>query len=430
MDVIISPGELKGTVQAPPSKSLAHRALICAALADGTSVLHGISASEDMDATIACIQALGASAERQGDTVRVTGLGGAAGSGLAADQVKLDCGESGSTLRFMLPVAAALGVTAGFAGRGRLPERPVTELAAEMRKHGVEFEPAEADHIPLTISGRLTSGEYTLPGDVSSQYFSGLLMALPMLEGDSEVKVDGELQSSPYVDLTIYMMEKFGVHVEKTENAFRTEGGQRYQAADQEIEGDYSNAAFWLVAGATGSDIEVRGLNQDSIQGDRVILDMLSEMGASVTWNEGAVKVKGYGLDNIMADCGDIPDIVPILSVAACTSEDPNKFVNCGRLRLKESDRLQTTSAMLARLGADVEICGDDMYVSAPDGLIGRCDIDGAGDHRIVMSAAIAALRCEDLITIKGAEAVAKSYPDFFDVFRSLGGRMHVVTDR
>ena len=431
MDIIVYPGKLKGTVKAPPSKSLAHRALICAGLAEGTSVIHGISSSRDMEATIQCIKALGAVVERSGeDTVRIEGIGGRPQPSEKEAVPVLDCGESGSTLRFLLPVAAALGRSAEFTGSGRLPERPVTELVGELKKHGVVFTPDENDHIPFTTSGQLEPGTYSLPGNVSSQYFSGLLFALPLLEGDSEIRIEGELQSSGYIGLTLDMLYQFGVSVKQTEAGYQIRGGQKYKAAEVGIEGDYSNAAFWLVAGATGSDIAVQGLNRYSHQGDSEILDILERMDALVQWSDDTVRVSGYGLENLMLDCGEIPDIVPIVAVAACTSEEPSGFINAGRLRLKESDRFSATASMLAKLGANIQICGDNMDLYVPEGLHGDSVINGVNDHRIVMSAAIAALRCQEPVVITGAEAVEKSYPDFFEVFRSLGGRADVVSDR
>ena len=426
MDIVVYPGKLRGTVKVPPSKSIAHRALICAALAEGESVIHGISLSQDMEATLRCIRALGATAERSGETVRVKGIGGVS----PAEHPVLDCGESGSTLRFLLPVAAAVGTQTDFTGEGRLPERPVSELADEMKKHGVAFLPEDKSTLPFTINGKLEAGVYSLPGNVSSQYFSGLLFALPLLEGDSEIRIEGDLQSSAYLDLTLDMIRQFGISVQWEDNGFQVKGGQHYRASEIRVEGDYSNAAFWLVAGATGSDIAVQGLDRDSLQGDRKILEILENMGASVTWSDDTVRVQGYGLDSVMVDCGEIPDIVPILAVAACSSEDPSGFVNAGRLRLKESDRLSMTASMLAQLGAYVQICGDKLDLYVPEGLEGDNVISGANDHRIVMSAAIAALRCEGAVKITGAEAVEKSYPDFFDVFRELGGRADVVSDR
>ncbi|MDD6254631.1 MAG: 3-phosphoshikimate 1-carboxyvinyltransferase [Eubacteriales bacterium] len=426
MDVIVYPGKLRGTVKAPPSKSLAHRALICAALTDGTSQIEGISESEDMHATIRCIRALGASVERAGNSVTVTGV--FAQGVRPANKALLDCGESGSTFRFLLPVASALGTEAEFTGHGKLPDRPITLLSDVMKIHGVVFLPDGSDRMPFSTGGRLEPGEYVIPGNVSSQYISGLLFALPLLDGDSRIIIENGLQSADYVNLTTDMLAKFGIETEKTEYGYAVRGGQRYRAVDTAVEGDYSNAAFWLTAGAMGSDIKVTGLNPDSAQGDRRILDILQGMEASIMATSEGVQARGYSLSPICVDCGDIPDLVPVLSVAACTAEDCEcKFINAGRLRLKESDRLMSTTAMIAKLGIGVQICGDEFYVYGDGYMEGGTVVDAYNDHRIVMAASIAALRCSEPVKITGAEAVSKSYPDFFDVFRSLGGRADVV---
>lgn len=437
MDVIVYPGRLAGTVKAPPSKSLAHRALICAALTDGTSHIKGISGSQDMKATIRCIEALGASVKMDGDAAEVTGVyagetpgaytGNAAETGEGS--VLCDCGESGSTFRFILPVASALGRKARFTGEGKLPERPVTPLADAMKAHGAVFLPDGRDHMPFEIEGKLQPGMYEIPGNISSQYISGLLFALPLLDDDSRIVITGGLQSADYINLTTDMLAKFGIETEKTDDGYLIRGGQHYQAADVEVEGDYSNAAFWLVAGATGSDIKVTGLRPDSVQGDKRIIEILDRMDAAIAADSEEIQARGYTLSPVGVDCGNIPDLVPVLAVAACMTEENAecRFTNAGRLRLKESDRLSSTASMLAKLGAGIQICGDEFSVFGSDGLEGGVTVDGFNDHRIVMAAAIAALRCYEPIKITGAEAAAKSYPDFFDVFRSLGGRADVV---
>ncbi|MDY2670126.1 MAG: 3-phosphoshikimate 1-carboxyvinyltransferase [Anaerovoracaceae bacterium] len=429
MDIIVYPGTLNGTVKAPPSKSLAHRALICAALSDGLSRIDGISESEDMRATIRCIEALGASVKQEGSMAEVTGIY-AQGAQTGRENAEFDCGESGSTFRFMLPVAAAAGVSGEFTGRGKLPQRPVTPLADAMKANGAIFLPNGRDQMPFEINGRLLPGDYRIPGNISSQYISGLLFALPLLDGDSRIIIEGGLQSAGYVDLTVDMLEKFGIEVEKTDFGYAVKGGQGYKAVDIEVEGDYSNAAFWLVAGAMGSNIKVTGLNPESRQGDRAIVDILGQMDAAIMSTDEGIQARGYCLSPVLIDCGDIPDLVPVLTIAASTAEEEEaqcRFVNAGRLRLKESDRLNSTAAMLSKLGVGVEICGDEMDVFGGSPLDGGVDIDSYNDHRIVMSAAVAALRCYEPVMIRGAEAVSKSYPDFFDVFKSLGGRIHVI---
>ena len=440
MDIRIYPGKLKGTVKAPPSKSVAHRALICASLAEGRSVIRGISGSRDMDATIGCMRALGADIRREeGDIAVVEGIGPGSGifhpeeEKMAQKTATLDCIESGSTLRFLLPVAAALGAEAAFRGRGKLPERPMTPLADEMKKKGVEFLPEGRDRLPFSIRGRLHPGVFEIPGNVSSQYISGLLFALPLLKGSSEIRVKGRLESAGYVALTLQMIRDFGVEIEENEAGFLIAGDQRYLARDVEVESDYSQAAFWLTAAACGSDLSVTGLREDSSQGDREAVDILRRFGAVVERDGTDITVRKNGpLRPVDVDGGDIPDIIPILSVAAACAEGTSIFSDVSRLRIKECDRLSAMADCLGRLGAAVKESRDTLTVTGAAGgtLKGGCEVSGYNDHRIVMSMAIAALSCEEPVLIRGAEAVAKSYPDFFREFRRLGGRADVVTDR
>ena len=454
MDVKVWPGKLAGVVKALPSKSMAHRALICAALADGTSVIKGISGSKDMEATIGCMQALGAVIERLdgGRDVKITGVGGRAKTQDPGQDGEnrplLDCIESGSTLRFILPVAAALGVSCDFTGRGKLPERPMTPLADEMKKKGVEFGPDGKDSLPFTIKGKMQPGVYTIPGNISSQYISGLIFSLPMLDGDSEIHITGTLESASYIALTLQMVRDFGIIIEETDHGFRVPGGQKYKAEDAEIEGDYSNAAFWMAAAACGSDLKITGLRSDSAQGDRKAAAILGTAGAVVDCDgisyselqkniaEGgeyeklcSFKIDGSSMHGVDVDSRDIPDIVPILSVTATKSDGVTRFLDAGRLRIKESDRLAAMADCLTRLGAVVEEKEEALIVTGGS-LKGGCEVSGYNDHRIVMSMAIAALICEEPLIIRGAEAVSKSYPDFFDEYRRLGGRADVITDR
>lgn len=432
MDIKIYPGKLKGTVQAPPSKSLAHRALICAALSDGVCTIHGISGSKDMDATIGCLETLGAKAVRSGNDTVITGIFAKAPDERAGESKNgrvMDCVESGSTLRFLLPVAAALGADVDLTGRGKLPERPMTPLADELKKKGITFGPDGRDHLPFSISGKLGSGTFTIPGNVSSQYISGLMFALPLLEGGSDIVIEGKLESASYIGLTLDMLGTFGIKIEKTDKGYHIEGGQHYRAREVTVEGDHSNAAFWLAASSMGSEIDVKGLDPDSSQGDSRMLSVLKDMGASCEIGENAVVMRQKSMKGLTVDCSDIPDIVPILSVAATSAEGETVFVNAGRLRIKESDRLAAMAECLSKLGASVTEKEDSLYVRFSR-LKGGCELDGHNDHRIVMSSAVAGLSCQEPVIIKGAEAVSKSYPDFFDVFRRLGGRADVIADR
>lgn len=453
MDIKVWPGKLTGEVKAPPSKSMAHRALICAALAEGRSVISGISGSKDMEATIGCMEALGAEIKRMGNgnDVEINGIGGCAASRAAGNEALplLDCIESGSTLRFILPIAAALGAECSFTGRGKLPERPMTPLADEMKKKGIEFSPDGRDSLPFTIKGKMQPGIYEIPGNISSQYISGLIFALPLLEGDSEIHIIGNLESASYIALTLQMVRDFGIIIEETGYGFRVPGGQAYMACDTEVEGDYSNAAFWMAAAACGSDLKVTGLRADSAQGDRKAAAILESAGAVVTCgdisysalqekiNAGnggyerlcSFEIDGAGMGSNDVDSRDIPDIVPILSVAATKADGVTRFLDAGRLRIKESDRLAAMADCLGRLGA-AAVEGEDSLTVTGGALKGGCEVSGYNDHRIVMSMAIAALICEEPVVIRGAEAVAKSYPDFFDEYRRLGGRADVITDR
>ncbi len=431
MDIRIYPGKLSGTVRVPPSKSVAHRALICASLAEGKSEIRGISGSKDMEATIGCMTALGASVRRTApETVEVEGIGSRAGDGIIGAGAVLDCIESGSTLRFLLPVAAALGAEASFEGRGKLPERPMTPLADEMKKKGVTFLPEGRDHLPFSIRGRLQPGIFEIPGNVSSQYISGLLFALPLLKEESEIRVRGKLESSGYVALTLKMIRDFGVRIEETDFGFRIPENQSYRAKDIEVEGDYSQAAFWLTAAACGSDLTVTGLREDSSQGDREALGILKRFGAGVAEADGNVTVTKTGsLRAADVNGRDIPDIIPVLSVAAACAEGTSVFSDVSRLRIKECDRLSAMADCLARLGVQTRETEDTLTVTG--GMLqGGCSVSGYNDHRIVMSMAVAALCCRQPVVIRGAEAVAKSYPDFFDEFTRLGGRADVITDR
>lgn len=395
MIATVHPGRLRGAVTAPPSKSAAHRALICAALADAPTAIRLGTLNRDIEATMVCLRALGAEITRQGEDWRVAPMA------RNAEAHALDCGESGSTLRFLIPVAAALGADVRFVGHGRLPERPNAVLTEVLRKNGAAI---DSDLLPMRVSGGLKSGAFELPGNVSSQYVSGLLFALPLLEGDSVIRLTAPLQSASYVNLTIQGLSRFGVSVEATQTGWRVPGGQRYRSPGRlAIEGDWSAAAFWLAANATGSAVDVEGLNPDSAQGDRAVVKWLGESAIDAT---------------------DVPDLVPALAVAAAARPGTTTITGAARLRLKESDRLETVADMLRALGAGADVLPDGLVIRG--GALRGGTVNGANDHRIVMAAAIAATAAEGPVVISDAEAVAKSYPDFFRDFIALGGHAHV----
>ena len=402
MDIMVNHAVLSGELDIPASKSCAHRLIICAALAEGESVISGVTMSKDIEATIGAMTALGAGFEINGDAVKVRGIGN------RAEQAVIDCNESGSTLRFIIPVAAALGTEAEFTGRGRLPQRPIDIFKRELGRNGITF---LTEEMPYRISGKLRGGEYRIEGDVSSQFVTGLLFALPLLDQDSEIVLTSHLESRPYVDITIDILRKFGVTVEETENSFRIRGNQRFLAHNERVEGDYSQAAFFYVANALGSDVNIGNLDENSVQGDRRITELVRE------WKtEGCYK----------ADCSDIPDLVPVLAVLGAFGRKRSVIYNAKRLRIKESDRLSTTAAMLNALGGDVEVTDDGLIIEPTDAMHGGT-VDGAGDHRIVMAAAVAATAISGEVIIRGAEAAEKSYPDFFSDYTKLGGKANVI---
>ena len=401
MDIIIEPKKLKGTVKAIPSKSAAHRLLICAALADRPTTLYIDKTSDDITATAQCLKALGAGISINGDAYHITPIEDPAAS------PTLDCGESGSTLRFLLPVAAALGNGSHFIGRGRLPQRPLSDLTAAMKEHGISM---DSESLPMTLNGTLRGGTYRIKANVSSQYITGLLLALPLAEEDSVIELTTETESASYIDITLSALNLFGVEIETMPNGYRIKGGQTYHSPEAIIvEGDWSNGAFFLTAAAIGNELTVTGLDPASAQGDRKIIDLLSQIG-----NDASIDIR------------DTPDLLPILSVAATQAKGTTTFVNAARLRLKESDRLESTADLINALGGKAETTEDTLTVYGT-GLVGG-SIDSCNDHRIAMSAAIAATACSETVTIRGAEAVNKSYPAFFEDYNKLGGNAHGIS--
>ena len=421
--VTVAPGALSGTVRAISSKSDAHRNLICAALAGEETTFAPFTPSDDIDATMACLAALGTRFAKTPDGgVTVT-------PGKAPYGPVLDCGESGSTLRFLLPVAAALGCGATFTGHGRLPERRIAPLLEAIAAHGCI---PSAGRLPLTLTGRLTPGRYEIVGNESSQYVSGLLFALPFIGEDCRIQILGPLSSRGYVDMTLRTIRQFGITVRETEDGFEIPGGQHYRSPGRAVlEGDWSNAAFFLAAGALGTtmSVTVTGLDGASTQRDREIAACLTRFGAQVRKENRRVTVSPGQLTGQRIDVDQIPDLLPVLSVLGCAAKGETILYNAARLRDKESDRLSSTAAMLRALGGNVREEPDALYISGTGSLNGGT-VDGAGDHRIVMSAAVAAAICRTPVTICGAEAVSKSYPGFFEDIKKLGGICHGVAIR
>ena len=411
----------KGQVRIISSKSDGHRSLIAAALAEEESVLFVDGWSEDLEATVRCLRALGADIYQEPSGIEVIPVP----KNLQGEAV-LDCGESGSTLRFLLPVAAALGRQTVFEGHGRLPERPIGILLEELVRHGCIV---SGDRLPVKLEGQLQSGTYTLPGNISSQFITGLLFALPLLEGDSEIVLTTAVESRGYIDMTLKTLKTFGVEVTETENGWKIPGGQTYAGPRMRFtEGDWSNAAFWLVAGAIRGSIGCQGLDMTSPQGDRAIVSLLEEFGAETKMVLNQITVTHKEMKGIRMDASQIPDLVPILCIAGAAAEGKTEITNAGRLRIKESDRLAAMADCLKKIGVEVEEREDGLLITGgcnpPEGEI---VIDSHGDHRIVMAMAIAAVSLGVDITIEHAEAVNKSYPSFFAELKKLGGVADVL---
>ena len=402
MKVRITKPAKKGAIKAIDSKSMAHRLLIAAFLSgEGCNVIIK-NRSADIRATQKCLDAI-----RNGGT--------------------LECGESGSTLRFMLPLAAALGAERDIIMSGRLPQRPIYPLDRELQAHGCRITRPEEDR--LHIEGKLEPGLYELPGDVSSQYVTGLLLALPLLDGPSTLVIKGKLQSRPYVDMTLRALEMSGIKTEEEGSqdgtVFHIEGNRKYSlTGDVNVEGDWSNAAFWLCLGAmTGGPVTVTGLDMESAQGDKAVVSVLRDMGADISCKSDTLTVTAKALRGTVIDAGDIPDLVPVLAATAAAAGGETVIVNAGRLRLKESDRIMTTVETLKALGADAEETDDGLMVRGAGRLRGG-DVRSFSDHRIAMMAAVAASLCDGEVLIDGSEAVNKSYPGFYEDYRSLGGEL------
>lgn len=418
--VTIHPGTLQGEVTVPPSKSAAHRAIICAALAKGESLLSPITLSADMQATIGAVRALGAECKLQGALLRVDGTGV-----FSLHPETIDCLESGSTLRFLIPVCAAGGMETTFIGRGRLPQRPVGLYADLLPAAGVFCRTSGG--LPFSVSGQLQPGTFTLGGDISSQFITGLLLALPLLPGDSKIRLTTPLESEGYVQLTQAVLQQFGVKILSADNGWDIPGGQTYRPQQLTVEGDWSQAAFYFSAAALGSRLSIRGLDAHSAQGDRAAHQLFRNFGMESHWENGVLFCgPGNGLFPQEIDVSQIPDLVPPLAITAAFAPGVTKITGARRLRLKESDRLASMADGLRKMGGRVEESEDSLTIYGGNTLTGAT-IHGCNDHRIVMAFTIAALRAQGETTITDAQSIQKSYPDFFQIITQLGGMVNVI---
>ena len=425
MDVLIKPSELSGNIRAISSKSDVQRALIAAALAKGKTKVHFTTLSDDIKATVSVLSAMGAEIDLlyANDEYVAT----VCGIEKMGENITLNANECGTCARIILPVAAALSYSFTLTGKNGLLKRPFKDLCDCMAQNGTN---CSADLLPITTSGRLKGGRYEICGDVSSQYISGLLFALPLLDGDSEIVLKTPLSSVGYVSMTIKTLSIFGIEVNRTNNGFFVKGGQKYKAqSDYIAEGDWSNAAFWLCGGAIGSKdgISVSGLSMASPQLDSIIFNVLHNMKARIEKDEsGIITVKKSPMHGIKVHGDSFPDILPIIATTLCIAEEGGSITGGERLRIKESDRIATTTAMLKALGADIKSTDGGFEIYGVDRFIGG-EVDSANDHRIAMCAAVASGRCVGDIIIHGAECVNKSYPTFFEDFEKLGGKYSVI---
>ena len=417
MDITLKPAVLCGAVDAIPSKSHAHRLLISAALSDAPCKIICKATSRDIEATVSCLSALGARIERDGEGYLVFLID----RGASRPTANLSCGESGSTIRFLLPVAAALGGDFRFEMKGALPTRPLSPLYEILAEEGITL--SEEGSNPLCVSGKLTAREFSIAANISSQFISGLLFACPVIADKCVVRLTTPPESAGYIDMTVDCMREFGVEVDISESeglrTYTVSGGYTTKKTELCADGDWSNAAFWLCAGAVGSaPVACRGLRAESLQPDRAIIDILRSFGAVIEESDGKYCVSPASLHGIKIDVSNTPDLTPVIAVVAACAEGSTEIVGAARLKIKESDRIRSICEMIRSLGGEAEARDDGMKIHGT-GLVGG-RVRSHNDHRIAMAAAIASGACADEVTVIGAEATEKSYPSFFEDLKKL----------
>lgn len=417
MKIEIRPKRIGGTIEAVPSKSVSHRAIIAAGLADGHSRIGNVMLSDDIQATCDAMVSFGAGINRKGQILDIISNGE-----LKTPSHPIDCRESGSTLRFLTPFGGLVDEPVVYKGEPGLGKRPMRPYLDIFKNCGMRCE--SSDGLPLVVEGRLKPGRYRLRGDVSSQFITGLLFTLPQLESDSEIEITTPLESKSYVDLTMEILERFQVEIENEgDRRFKIKGNQVFRKATMDVEGDYSQAAFWIVAGLIGNGMRIHGLNPETRQGDRQIIDICRKMGGDLGFVDDVLVVNPSRTTGTLIDASQIPDLVPILTVLAALSEGRTEIINASRLRIKESDRLAAIATELNKLGAQVIERQDGLLIYGRERLKGGT-VESWNDHRIAMSLAVASIRSEENVVIQQSEAIAKSYPQFFEDFGQLGGQL------
>jgi 3-phosphoshikimate 1-carboxyvinyltransferase len=414
----ITPSVIQGKISVPPSKSLCHRAIIAAGLANGNCNIENVVFSEDILATCNAMRDIGVVVSEHENSISIKG-----DNFSNSIKNKIDCVESGSTLRFLIPIVLLTGKEFTFTGKGRLSKRPLTPYYKIFKEQDVKYSCEEG--LPLTIQGKLKAGVYKIQGNISSQFITGLLFALPLLKGDSKIVLTTELQSKAYVDLTIDILSKFSVQIENIGyKEINILGNQKYIASDYKVEGDFSQAAFWLVAGILGGEIQCEDMNINSLQGDLAIIDFISKMGGNISIDGEKVRTKKSKTQGIIIDAANCPDLVPILAVLASLSNGTTEIINAGRLRIKECDRLKAMATELTKLGGDVVETEEGLIIRGKENLSGGT-VDSYNDHRIAMALSVASIRCNQPVIITDSSCIKKSYPKFYEDFNRLGGKIN-----
>lgn len=419
--VKIIPAKLKGTIQVPPSKSLAHRAIIAASLANGVSRIDNIEYSKDIQATIKAMVALGTKIDLFDDYIIVDGS-----TTFTKQGCEIDCEESGSTLRFMVPISIITANQVHFSGRGNLGKRPLDVYYQIFERQGIEYT-YQKDILDLTIKGQLKADHFKIPGDISSQFITGLLFALPLMEQDSIIEITSPLESKGYIDLTLQILNQYGIKIINDDyRIFKIAGKQKYQIHDYRVEADFSQAAFFLVAGAIGNDVTLTDLNLESLQGDKMIIDYLKAMNANLQITDQGIKFNGGNLKATSVDASQCPDVIPVLSVALALAKGESEVINARRLRIKECDRLEATVSQLNQLGIKAVELSDGMKITGSKEFTGGNCLT-YNDHRMAMMLAVAATRSTQPLILDNLECVSKSYPSFWEDYHSLGGVIDVI---
>ena len=413
---IIKANRLTGEVTPPPSKSILHRYIIASSLAKGISKIENISYSDDIIATIEAMKKLGAKIEKKNNFLLIDGSK-TFDKEYLNNNAEIDCNESGSTLRFLFPLSIVKKNRILFKGKGKLFKRPLSPYFENFDKYQIKYSYINENEILL--DGELKSVEYEIDGDISSQFITGLLFSLPLLNGNSKISIKGKLESSSYIDITLDCLNKFGIKImNNSYQEFIIEGNQTYKSGDYKVEADYSQIAFFLVANSIGSNIKINGLNTNSLQGDKKIIDFISQID---NWNKK---------EKLILDGSETPDIIPILSLKACTSKKEIEIVNIARLRIKESDRLRAIVKELSKLGFDLLEKEDSILINSRkdfNKIINNSPVylSSHSDHRVAMTIAIASTYYDGEIILDNLDCIKKSYPNFWEVFLSLGGKIY-----